>query len=753
MSLTLKTKAALVTTLLVLGSVSLAGGWLYRQQAYEHFSLLRQQQASLAEALAANLDDKLAGNLDALVRAARQLDPDRLADADRGHRFFAVNALRPPFDSLSLFGADGRLLLNDPPTPLPLNVADRPYFQQARDSGRPGISAPLQSRYDGRPSVLMVVPLFDNRAEFVGALGGRLGLQGDTTLGALGQVRIGRSGYFEIVTRGPGAVVVMHPDARQLLQPAPQRLAADPTDESADMVTWRPLTQVPWDLRIVIPAAEARAPLHKARRALLTSMLLLGVGTALLVSAGVGWLMRPLERLLAAMRRQRRAPDETVAIDTRASDERGLLAREFDALMQELRAQRAEMAAVSDASPLGLFRAGADGRLGYVNEAYLRIHGLAREDAAQGWLAMLPAAERGAAWTAWCQMVCRAETTNITRHLRRADGREIVLIVRSAPVIVDGQVQGHVGTVADVTERIEAERAQQLAQQALHRSEAVLRSVTEVVPVGIAVVDREGRYLLVNQGFEAWTGMPRDQVLGRPPQEVLSPEEYALRRPWIERALAGERLQFERDYPERTQHRHARVDYFPLHDENGAADGFVAVTSDISAARAEERRLRELAHTDRLTQVLNRAGFEQALSERASQPDGQLVAVLYIDLDHFKPVNDEHGHAVGDQVLGIFAQRLRSVVRPTDTIARLGGDEFAIVLDGLHQEANAARVADQVVAAARAPFQVQQHGLHIGASVGVAFWRPGQEDWASALERADTMLYRAKAAGRGQVAG
>jgi diguanylate cyclase (GGDEF)-like protein len=135
----------------------------------------------------------------------------------------------------------------------------------------------------------------------------------------------------------------------------------------------------------------------------------------------------------------------------------------------------------------------------------------------------------------------------------------------------------------------------------------------------------------------------------------------------------------------------------------------------------------------------------------ATRAGAALVALLFIDLDRFKPVNDVHGHAVGDQLLQQFALRLRGLVRPGDPIARLGGDEFVIVLHGLHQEANAMMVAGKVVAAAGEPFELAGQPLLVGASVGVAFWRPGEEGWKDVLERADLMLYRAKAAGRGQV--
>lgn len=881
MNLTLKTKAALVTTLAVLATVSLAGGWLYRQQARDHVALLRSQQDALASEVAADIDYKLAASVAVLTRAARRVDAQVLAYPDAQSRFFEMSALRPPFNGVAIIDAEGMVAMNDPPNAAPVNVGDRDYFRQARVTGQPTISAPLLSRANGHPSVLMAVPLFDRDHRFIGALGGGLDLLSDNVLGELGRLHVGETGRYAITTRDPSPIYVMHPDSSLLLKTAPNLATLDDFDTKRDFVTRRTLRHAPWELRIVIPAAEAHGPLLRARRTLLLALVLTGIGTVVAVSAGLGWLMRPLQTLGRSMRQQRRAPDEVVPIDTSAGDERGHLAREFEGLMRELRAQRAEMAAVSDTSPLGLFRAALDGRLTYVNDAYLRIHGFAtREEAAEGWLALLPAEKREEASRAWKRIVTEPVGTHVTRKLRRADGRLIVVVVRSAPIVIDGQVQGHVGTVADVTERIEGERAlrtqaaifeattdyvvqtdrkgrliylnpaarrmagvapdgpikhmmalsmtppatvarhaveilptaiekgiwagetvqwdaqhrevlvshlllaqkdrhgqvetfsaimrditaQRAAQQALHRSEAILRSVTEVVPMAISVVDKSMRCIFANQGFEAWIGRPRDELLGRTAEQVLGPEEFKWRQPWIARALAGERVSFERDDLSREQHRHVRVDYIPLLDEAGeVVEGFVAITADISATRAEERRLRDLAHTDPLTQVLNRSGFEQALAQRAgcapddprSVPDA-LVALLYIDLDRFKPVNDEHGHAIGDQLLQQFARRLRQLVRPTDLIARLGGDEFVIVLDGLHEPANAMPVAEKVVAAALQPFELPAlPPLHIGASVGIAFWRPcgsaGDDGWPQALQRADAMLYRAKAAGRGQV--
>jgi diguanylate cyclase (GGDEF)-like protein len=148
--------------------------------------------------------------------------------------------------------------------------------------------------------------------------------------------------------------------------------------------------------------------------------------------------------------------------------------------------------------------------------------------------------------------------------------------------------------------------------------------------------------------------------------------------------------------------------------------------------------------------VLNRAGFEEFIETRVRQGEAAQLAVIYIDLDHFKPVNDTYGHAAGDKVLCEFALRLLRLLRPADAVARLGGDEFAVVLSSVRFIEDAGKVAEKIVDMARQPFSLGETKVSIGASVGVAFDAGG--GWKALVERADAMAYRAKAAGRGRFA-
>jgi diguanylate cyclase (GGDEF)-like protein len=148
----------------------------------------------------------------------------------------------------------------------------------------------------------------------------------------------------------------------------------------------------------------------------------------------------------------------------------------------------------------------------------------------------------------------------------------------------------------------------------------------------------------------------------------------------------------------------------------------------------------------------NRAGFDQRIQEALAhaQAEQHLLALLYLDLDGFKPVNDEHGHAAGDTLLLQVAQRLQRVLRPSDVLARLGGDEFAVVLNDAKDATAAQAVARKIVGSLGEVFDVDGKKIHIGGSVGVALAMNGQDTIQGLLQRADAALYQAKRAGRGR---
>ena len=292
-------------------------------------------------------------------------------------------------------------------------------------------------------------------------------------------------------------------------------------------------------------------------------------------------------------------------------------------------------------------------------------------------------------------------------------------------------------------------RLRSASEEKLATQTSILNTVVDEIPAMVAIWDLDFRYRLVNKAFERWRGRPREAVIGRRIVEISGEKEFAVSKPWIERAMRGEAVSYEKEYDE-GEIRHVKASYSPLFLEDGSVGGVVAMAQDITHHHQERARLKRLSERDGLTKLLNRPAFEQWLSERITADDGRQLAVLFIDLDHFKPVNDQYGHAAGDAVLQEFARRLQSVIRPTDVAARLGGDEFGVALCGIRSHSDAQRVADNILTAIKVPMQIGKESVSIGASVGIATNASGEGGWQSLIQHADEMLYRAKRSGRGR---
>lgn len=179
--------------------------------------------------------------------------------------------------------------------------------------------------------------------------------------------------------------------------------------------------------------------------------------------------------------------------------------------------------------------------------------------------------------------------------------------------------------------------------------------------------------------------------------------------------------------------------------------GALRTFTDITVRKQAEQRIRHVAEHDGLTSLLNRAAFLQAL--QAALVDvrhrARDFAVLYVDLDGFKPVNDQYGHAVGDQVLACVAARLSQVAREDDVVARLGGDEFALLQRGVTDRDSASRLAQRLVDAIAQPIEIESHTVQVGASVGIVMSPADGADAEDLLRKADSAMYLAKATGRG----
>jgi diguanylate cyclase (GGDEF)-like protein/PAS domain S-box-containing protein len=341
----------------------------------------------------------------------------------------------------------------------------------------------------------------------------------------------------------------------------------------------------------------------------------------------------------------------------------------------------------------------------------------------------------------------RGEPSSYERSFTWADGSTHRAAVSFMPDVDDtGRVAGTFAVMHDVTD-IRA------AEAALAASEKHFRMLIDELPAPVVYVDEHWTYRFVNRQFPQWMGKPREAIEGRPVRDVVPPESFAFIEPYMARALRGEQSSYERAFvwADGSQHP-AIVTFVPHVDDSGNVPGIFAVLHDLTELRRAEAQLRLQATRDGLTGLANRNLFMDRLLiavAKARRSHG-LLALLFIDLDGFKQVNDSLGHAAGDQLLVEVARRFAACLRESDTLARLGGDEFTIILDPVRAPENADTVAAKLLEALTAPIRLGSADAQVSASVGISLFPFDGVDAEALMKQADAAMYQAKHAGKGR---
>jgi len=280
-----------------------------------------------------------------------------------------------------------------------------------------------------------------------------------------------------------------------------------------------------------------------------------------------------------------------------------------------------------------------------------------------------------------------------------------------------------------------------------------LETTLETMDQGLMMVDENGIVVQCNSRARRLLELPEDMMAAHPRfADVLEYQWHTNlsgREDGTFEQFAARRLVADRPYAHELRRPDGRI--VEMRSIPMTAGGFVRTYTDITARKNAEDKVRYLARHDDLTRLANRAAFRERLGEALTlaQASGRGMAVMYLDLDHFKDINDSHGHEVGDRVLAEAAQRMRVLVRATDTVARLGGDEFAVILPFLETEATADDLARRLVAAVAEPYAIEAAVAHIGVSIGIALFPKDGREADALLHQADEALYAAKRAGRG----
>jgi len=292
---------------------------------------------------------------------------------------------------------------------------------------------------------------------------------------------------------------------------------------------------------------------------------------------------------------------------------------------------------------------------------------------------------------------------------------------------------------------------QKQIRESLATSQHMLQAVVNHSPTVVYIKDLDGRYLLANREFERILNVPEGSILGKTDLDIFPLKSAKLFRQEDQNVLrCDNHKQFEESIEVNGETRTYLSFKFPLQDENGENYAVGGISTDITSRKHAEAEMERLATYDNLTQLPNRtllmALLEQTLL--TLERDKTRNAILFLDLDNFKNINDSLGHHIGDELLKRVSERLRNCMRKQDTVARMGGDEFVVLLRNIKQPAEAAEVSNKIIGALEASFRLEGRDVFISPSIGIVITPDNGQDSQTLLRNADTAMYHAKAKGR-----
>ncbi|QOR39202.1 EAL domain-containing protein [Billgrantia diversa] len=324
------------------------------------------------------------------------------------------------------------------------------------------------------------------------------------------------------------------------------------------------------------------------------------------------------------------------------------------------------------------------------------------------------------------------------------DGHTCHLEVTNFPVIVEGEIVGVYGICQDITQRKRQEAELRLLKRGIEAS-----------PNGVVMSDAtqpDMPLVYANEAFCELTGYAQEEVLGKSCRFLQGDETHPKDIEAIRQALAAQAdvqvtlLNYRKDGTPFWN----RLAISPVFDDGGHCTHFIGIQEDITRDRSQEARIAYQATHDMLTDLPNRSVLDDRLEQdfRLSQREQSLLAVMYLDLDGFKAINDGLGHAMGNRVLMSVAGRLRQLLGPSDTLARLTGDEFVFLMPGFKDRAEVAAAAERILAALECPFEIEGRTLYISTSIGIACSDEDVQQAHELVQHADLAVEAAKRQGR-----
>ncbi len=763
----LKTRILLAIVALFVGGVWSLSFFISQMLRNSMQNQLGEQQRSTVAYVATQIDKEFVDRIETLEQIGKTIDASQLAQPDALQRNIDQQMIAQRFFNAGIWATNrsGTIVADIPHVPnrIGTNYADRSYFRDTVDGNRPTISGPIMARVLKRPIIVFSVPLHDRNGEVIGMLCGGSLLGEPSFLDTITQNRYGKNGGFLLVSP-TDRLIITATDTRRILEKLPPPGVNAGIDRAMtgfrgteilinargveSLISTQNVPSTDWYIAASLPTTEAFAPITEMHRNIVLATLLLTV-----LSAGIIWWvlkrqLSPLEtcaRRLGEMRIHGQAPE---ALPVVRSDEIGTLITAFNDLLAAL--QKREQALLESEERFKTLHNASFGGIaihdggvildcnqGLADMTGYRVEELVGMD---GLLLIAPA---------WRDVVRKSiaegQAAPYEVEALRKDGSIYSATICGQNIPYKGGTV-RVTEFRDITERKVAEQQQRIAAIAFESQE------------GMFITDAEHRIVRTNQAFMQITGYALDDVAGKTVRFLGSarhpPEFFAQ---MFDVAAAN-----DNGWQGEIWNRRKNGEDFPswltmtaVRDNVGNITNYVGSLDDITLRKMAEEEIKHLAFFDQLTGLPNRRLLADRLKHAlaASCRHRHCGALLFIDLDNFKTLNDTLGHDQGDTLLRQVGDRLSACVRDGDTVARLGGDEFIVMLETLDSDVEEAAtqaemVGEKIVASLDRPYLLGDYEHHSSASIGVAMFSGCDEVADEILKRADMAMYQAKSAGR-----
>jgi diguanylate cyclase (GGDEF)-like protein/PAS domain S-box-containing protein len=753
----------------------------YFEQSYRQ--LIAEQQSTLVKQMADRIDTQLKEAGDLVTATAGSFPLELLHDSDLAQNFLDTRlglGTTTLFDNgIFLFTADGLMLAEYPfkPDRRGRDYSFRKYFQDTVRTGQSQISDPyISSQSHQHPALNFTAPIRDGAGKILAVIAGSVDLTRKNFLGGLSDVHIGRTGYLYLYNTD--RLLIMHPDPQRIMKrdvPLGANVWFDRaikgfegTEETVNsrglitLVTFKRLNHDQWILAANYPTAEAFASIERAQRFFAFSLV-----TVLLISIVVTWgvtrsLLAPLLRLTEYV-----AGFSTVAADQSQvggaqGDEIDTLALTFNELMTQIAEQREFTLNLLQHSATPCFVITPEHKVLIWTRALEELTGLKAADVIdtdQHWRAFYDCARPCLADIVMDQNFDAAITyykvlsnSALVQDGIQAEGwrslyngKSRYLTFDAAPIYDrNGKLVAVIETLHDLTNLKRTEEALRETQISYH---ALVDSSPDAI-----LVHRQGTVLYGNQAATRLFCAEKQEVLaGRQLSELFDPSCH---KTAFKKIAEIENKQSEQLYTEKTM---LRFDGETINVEVGWSltyyQGEAAVQSvmrDITVRKAEQELLWKQANFDLLTGLPNRSlfidRFEQAINR--CKRERYFAGLMFVDLDHFKSINDTLGHASGDELLRQAARRMSDCLRLTETVARFGGDEFTILLPVVSGIEDVTVAAERLLEELQEPFVLPGGTGRISCSIGIAICPRDGESIDELMRVADASMYQVKQNGR-----